>query len=329
MSTLGALHSSYWSQRFEHIRFTAPGTRGFPEVVVARTQQLGQAATSPTLTRRERQRQATLDEIVTIARSLLRSGRAVTLRAVAADMGFAAPALYRYVDSAAALTELVAKAIFNDVVDEMARVCDQYAEDDPAAQIVAAATAFRDWALDNKAAFQLAFATNPPPDGQADGGTETTQVHPLAGGAVGRSSAEMFADFFARMFVRLWQQRTLPVPRRAELPEVFVSIYEGVADRMHDVEGISGENALGLLWFFELAWAKVYGTVALEVFGHIDPRLIASAALFEAQLLEIGQGAGLVDEWDRLAAVADEVRANRADHGSTQERSSRPGDRVP
>lgn len=50
-------------------------------------------------TRRERQRAATHDEIVTVARQLLGSPDALSLRAIAAEMGLTAPALYRYVDS--------------------------------------------------------------------------------------------------------------------------------------------------------------------------------------------------------------------------------------
>ena len=42
------------------------------------------------------------------------------MRAVAGDMGLTPPALYRYVDGAAALDELVTRHIFVDVVATMA-----------------------------------------------------------------------------------------------------------------------------------------------------------------------------------------------------------------
>ncbi|MGH3362154.1 MAG: TetR/AcrR family transcriptional regulator, partial [Nocardioides sp.] len=58
-----------------------------------------QQATQPTTTRRERQREATYDEIVRTARALLAEGEELSLRAVAGRMGMTAPALYRYVGS--------------------------------------------------------------------------------------------------------------------------------------------------------------------------------------------------------------------------------------
>ena len=51
------------------------------------------------LSRREKQREATYDEIVRASRELLAEGAELSLRAVAAKMGMTAPALYRYVAS--------------------------------------------------------------------------------------------------------------------------------------------------------------------------------------------------------------------------------------
>jgi AcrR family transcriptional regulator len=50
------------------------------------------------MNRREQQRQSTLDEIKTVARrQMAREGTgALSLRAIAAEMGVTAPALYRY-----------------------------------------------------------------------------------------------------------------------------------------------------------------------------------------------------------------------------------------
>ena len=49
------------------------------------------------VTRRERQREATYDEIVAVSAQLLAEGADLSLRAVAGRMGMTAPALYRYV----------------------------------------------------------------------------------------------------------------------------------------------------------------------------------------------------------------------------------------
>jgi AcrR family transcriptional regulator len=94
-------------------------------------------------TRRERQRAATYDEIVTVARDLLGKPETLSLRAIAAEMGLTAPALYRYVDSYHELLMLVAQAIFEDVIGAMTLARDRYGDDDPAAQTLAATVAFR------------------------------------------------------------------------------------------------------------------------------------------------------------------------------------------
>ncbi len=61
---------------------------------------------------------------------------------------------------------------------------------------------------------------------------------------------------------------------------------------------------MGVLWLFELAWARLYGIVTLEVFGHIDPALTTSGAMFRATMLEIGTSLGLADDWERLRGIA-------------------------
>ena len=63
------------------------------------------------------------------------------------------------------------------------------------------------------------------------------------------------------------------------------------------------------MWLFERAWAKLYGTVTLEVFGHVHPALITTNALFEATVLDIGSDLGLAGEWERLQGVVREAGA--------------------
>ena len=54
---------------------------------------------------------------------------------------------------------------------------------------------------------------------------------------------------------------------------------------------------------FERAWARLYGTVTLEVFGHVHPGFITTGALFEATVLDIGADLGLAGEWERLRPI--------------------------
>ncbi|PZT71074.1 hypothetical protein DN402_01685 [Streptomyces sp. SW4] len=232
--------------------------------------------TRPVLNRRERLRQATLEEIVEAGRSLLRAGREVTLRAVAAEMGFTAPALYRYVGSVAALNDLLSNDIFAEIVREMAAAAEPYGDDDPAAQMVAAASAFRGWALDHIDEFQLVFQTNSLSGehvarSEADGrSTRSRRMRrdPPAGCSCsptssGRSSSGWHSGSRSpfppgRNSTRSSWRCT---PRRDGRP---------------DVAELLGPDGLGMIWLFELAWAQLYGIVTLEVFGHVRPQLVRS-----------------------------------------------------
>ena len=116
-------------------------------------------------TRRERQREATYDEITRTSRELLAEGAELSLRAVAGRMGMTAPALYRYVSNYQELVDLVAFEIDKAATERFAAAADGLPEDDYAGRLVASVTEFRMWALTNMREFSLAFA-NPIADAQ-------------------------------------------------------------------------------------------------------------------------------------------------------------------
>jgi AcrR family transcriptional regulator len=264
-------------------------------------------------TRRERQRQATYDEIVEVSRRLLRDGDDVSIRAVATAMGLTPPALYRYVDSHAELLSLVAQSVFEDVVASMGLARDAQAPDDPAAQIVAAATAFRHWAMTHRQEFQLVFASASLAQMEATAGAETgagptpessantwAQLHPCA---PGQSGGDLFAAFFGEIFGRLWERYHFPVPADSDLDPDVLAVLRSQSTPT-TVSGGLGAASPGMIWMFERAWAKLYGTVTLEVFGHVHPVFISSGALFRAAMLDIGRELTIDAEWDRLQDVA-------------------------
>lgn len=258
-------------------------------------------------TRRERQRQATYDEIVEVSRRLLRSSSTdLSLRAVASEMGMTAPALYRYVDSYAQLLSLLAQAVFADVIDQMTTARDAHPADDPAAQVVAASAAFRRWALHNPTEFRLVFAT-PRPDPEEVGGTvpagpDDALVEQMAPCAT-ETEGTQFAGFFAEIFMRLWQKYKFHLPADDELHPAVLEALTTDTKPADVLDGV-GDVTAGMVWMFERSWARLYGTVTLEVFGHMHPALIESGALFAATMLDIGRDLGLEDEWGRLEPIA-------------------------
>jgi AcrR family transcriptional regulator len=247
---------------------------------------------APAPTRRERQRAATHDEIVTVARALLGSPDALSLRAVAAEMGLTAPALYRYVDSYHQLLMLVARAIFQDVIAAMTGARDRHGDDDPAAQILASSAAFRAWALAHPAEFGLIFAN--PVTAQA---LKPADESSPGGGA-------QFSEFFTDIFLRLWDRYQFSVPADSDLdPALRERLCEQRASGTLpcDFPG----HPVGLSWIFIRCWTRLYGTVTLEVFGHLDPGVIASGALFRAMLEDNGRDLGFGDDRPRLRALTE------------------------
>ncbi|MEI2774475.1 MAG: WHG domain-containing protein [Tetrasphaera sp.] len=262
------------------------------------------------LTRRERQRLATYDEIVVVSRALLARGEEVSLRAVAGEMGMTPPALYRYVDGHAELLALLGRAIFVDVVEHMAAARDRFPATDPAGQIVAAAVAFRSWALREPAEFRLVFASA---ESVADG-EETTCCPTIPGVTTSLEGHESFGVFFAEIFTRLWQQVHFPVPGAEQLASelganVVAALAAPPAEKV-EVVGALPTVGPGMLWIFQRAWVRLYGTVILEVFGHIHPALADSGALFAATVRDIGRDLGLEADWERLGPILRELLAH-------------------
>ncbi|WP_370247964.1 TetR/AcrR family transcriptional regulator [Nocardioides sp.] len=219
--------------------------------------------TAAPTTRRERQREATFAEIVEVSRALLREGAELSLRAVAGAMGMTAPALYRYVASYQELVDLVAFEVDKAATARFAVAADAVAPDDHVGRLLAAATEFRRWALANPHEFTLVFA-NP----VAESACLRREMITVA------SSGVLFTD----LILEVWLDRRFPVPALEELPE---SMREVLADPLMPakVEKIAAEDR-GLVWIYMQGWTQLYGIVALEVMGHLDPRVIDSGEMY-------------------------------------------------
>lgn len=242
--------------------------------------------TRPAPTRREQQREATYAEIVRVARLLLARGDELSLRAVAKEMGMTAPALYRYVASYQELVDLVAFEVDKAATELFRAAGNTQPADDAAAQLVCASVAFRAWALSSPREFSLVFA-NPIADTSCVRRELLTAVHS--------------AQYLTGLLRLLWEQSGFPIPDLADLPPtVRAAVLDPVIPV--EVEGLSSEDR-GLVWVFMDGWTALYGVVALEVFGHMDPRLIESGDMFAHALRLFGERIGLGHEWPRLEAL--------------------------
>lgn len=225
------------------------------------------------VTRREAAREATRREILDAARKLLASGGppSVTLRAVAGEVGMTAPGIYRYFPSHEKLLLALTDEIAGELADAVEAAGDRHG-DDTAAALLEAARGFRTWCLGHLREFQLMFGLEPAPPGDTPAPhTDTENV---------RRSCR----YFFQLFVRLHAERGFPVqPDEALHPELREQLRD-----WHDRLGgdVPADIPLGLVKLFAEAWVRLFGIIALEVFGHLRFLLTDVDVLFETLLME-------------------------------------------
>src|SRR5689334_19752787 len=113
------------------------------------------------LTRRERVRAETVEEIKRTARQVLveQGAEGLALRAIAREMGMTAPALYRYFDSREDLIEAVVADLYDELTTELERAIASATPATVGVQLMQASRAFRRWASTHHLEFGLLFAT--------------------------------------------------------------------------------------------------------------------------------------------------------------------------
>lgn len=231
---------------------------------------------SITASRRERVRDATVREIKDAARAMLVADgiEALTLRAIAREVGMTAPGLYRYFDSREALILDLVVDFYDELTEHIRTARDAAAADGIAAQMLAACRALREWALAHRQEFSLVFA-NPVAD-----------LTHVPDGPV-HEAGWRFGAVFLELVVQLWNQRGFPVP---ELATVDPSLRTELRRCAAEMESVLPPEAV--LVYLE-AWTRLYGAVTMEVFGHLHFALDDSSAMFERQLAGLAQLFGL------------------------------------
>ena len=245
-------------------------------------------------TRRDRLRAATTEEITATARRLLveQGPDAMSLRAIAREMGMTAPGLYRYYDSREELLRHVIASIFRELSGDVRRAIDEVTLSTAGAAVargnaapeqvrrhltlkmVAACRAFRRWGLSHKDEFTLLFGV--PLPGLGDGRFD-----------VAEECALEFATTFYTLFFELWDATHFPVPGPSEIDA-------GLRAQLRRFGRILGTDAPeGALLVFLRCWMVLYGAVAMEIFGHLAFALDDPAPMFEFTLADLARLVGL------------------------------------
>lgn len=234
-----------------------------------------------TQTPRERARLQTMADIVRIGRVHLATegAAALSLRAVARDLGVVSSAVYRYVKNRDELLTLLVIDGYTGLGDAVDTAVEKVPAGDFPAQFRALGRAVRIWAVAEPARYGLLFGS-PVPGYQAPAEQTTSpgtrvigqlvriiegahQSGVLLPGGGGRASASRVADKkLVADFSAIRAELGLTVPDEAMARCILV-------------------------------WAALFGAVNFEVFGQYGPNTFSDpAALFEAHLDSLGLLAG-------------------------------------
>jgi AcrR family transcriptional regulator len=221
--------------------------------------------TTTTPSRRERLREATVAEIKQAGRRLLVTGgpAAISLRPIARDMGMTAPAIYRYFPSLEALVLAIVADLFEELRAVVQRAADEHAAEPPLARIAHMARAFRGWCLDHPAEFALIF------------GSPVPGVTPFAQRCSPMHDA---GARFGETFFRVLDEHLTAHPLQGELPELPELVFRPY------VETFGDRFPLPVIFLFVSSWTRLYGIVAMEVFGHLQWAMSDGESLFELEL---------------------------------------------
>jgi AcrR family transcriptional regulator len=222
-----------------------------------------------TITRRERIRAATIIEIKEIARRQMseKGAAALSLRAIAREMGMTSPALYRYFASRDDLVTALIVDAYNAFADALEAARDSCAEDDHGGRLAAIAHAYRNWALASPQEYALIFGTPIP----------SYEAPPDVTGPVAARSMMVFLGILQAAH-QSGQADFFDV--RADFSPDLQAQLQPWIDKLQ----FAGDPVI--LYLAISNWGMIHGLVSLEIFGHLDPNMAkeSSGALFSTEI---------------------------------------------
>lgn len=226
--------------------------------------------------RRERLRQATLEEIHAAARRLLveQGSAAVTINAVARQVGMSGPALYHYYAGHDELVGAVTADFFRELADVMEQARDARADAPTGDRLLAACRAMRAWAVAHPAEFGWIFAS-------------PVAAPNRSAGSVRHQAALRFEQVLLDLTVELWRTRPFPVPDLAELP---ASLRDQLTAYAATIDGRLPPAAAHV---FLSCWIRLYGLLCMEVLHQLDFAYTDLEPVFEECLNDLSATLGI------------------------------------
>jgi AcrR family transcriptional regulator len=212
------------------------------------------------VTRRERYRQQTIDEIKTLAMEQVTNGgvATVSLNAIARTMAMSPGALYRYFDNRDELLAELAVAAYDSLADTLEQAIPGTGT--TSTRLTAVAEAYRGWAVEQPNTYRLIFES-PAGSGEEFASERITLA------------AQRSMDVFLRVLSE-FEPPADGGPTHDGLTPILEQQISAWAARSGNSRLPTGTLRLGLTW-----WARLHGLVSLELGGHlratgVDPHLL-------------------------------------------------------
>jgi AcrR family transcriptional regulator len=227
--------------------------------------------------RRERLRAETSQEIKTVAlRLMAESGPdAISLRAIAREMGMTAGAIYGYYATRDDLITTLIRDVYTELVDAVEAARDARPADDAGGRLLAWGEAFRKWAVANPQGFRLVY------------GDPVNGYEPPEGGAAPEAAHRACVGLSA-LVAATWPY----AQAQAQAPGGYRwSDFEpGLATVIHESFPDLPPAAVALAL---RVWGRMHGLVSLEIYGHLGTQTQQAAKLYRAEMLDLVASRGI------------------------------------
>lgn len=227
-----------------------------------------------TQTRREQVREQTVDAIKTLARQQMAAEgtNALSLRAIARDLGVTAPALYRYFPSRDDLITALLLDGYHGLADALEAEEARYAAADPATQMFHLMMRYRAWAIEHRTDFELMYG-NPIPGYEAP--------------------RELTVPAATRGFVILTRMIMLALPEGWVPPEHYQQLPPTVQAGVDALHQLWPQASPVMLYLNAVTWARMHGIIMLELFDHIQSVVDDTEAFYAHEVRHLMREMGM------------------------------------
>jgi AcrR family transcriptional regulator len=235
-----------------------------------------------TLDRRQRLRQATIEEIKATARQQIATDGATSLSlgAIARAMGMTPPALYRYFKNRDALVAALIIEAYDSMAGALEQAVGEQAQGDFAGRFHALMRTYRQWAIAHAQEYALMF------------GAPLANLE-LAGAELGRSTMRNL-----RVMVQLF--RAALDAGCLVIPQQYLAPPPAMRQALVAMRSALGSEGLPLsvLALSFTTWLHAHGLVWEELHGHLPKFLFSSGELYEMEIRVVAERLGLTTAKD-------------------------------